>query len=118
MTLGATRLKEEQNYPSLPKTSLTDKRKVEKPVEIPVTGTLDLHGFQPRDIKELVPVYLEECQNNGIFEGIIIHGKGIGTLRDIVHSILRKNSKVISFRLGANDNGGWGSTSFVLCEKS
>ena len=88
------------------------------PVEIPVTGTLDLHGFQPREIKDLVSVYLEECQNKQILEGRIIHGKGTGTLREIVHSILRKNSSVISFRIGTSDNGGWGSTSFVLCEKS
>jgi hypothetical protein len=24
------------------------------PVEIPINGTLDLHGFNPKDVKELV----------------------------------------------------------------
>ncbi len=89
-----------------------------EPVHIPVTGTLDLHGFQPSEIKELIQVYLEECQVKQILAGRIIHGKGTGTLREIVHSILRRNPAIISFTLGTNENGGWGSTSFVLSKKS
>jgi dsDNA-specific endonuclease/ATPase MutS2 len=84
------------------------------PVGIPINGTLDLHGFNPKDVKELVVEYLDECARKGIMEGRIIHGKGIGTLREIVHSILKVHPHVHSFSLGNSSSGGWGSTSFLL----
>lgn len=83
-------------------------------VQVPITGTLDLHGFQPSEIKELIKEYLSSCLDAGILQGRIIHGKGIGTLREIVHSQLRANPHVLSFALGDGNSGGWGSTSFTL----
>jgi hypothetical protein len=44
----------------------------EELVEIPINGTLDLHTFAPRDVKDLVPVYLDECLERGITEVRII----------------------------------------------
>lgn len=84
------------------------------PIKVPITGTLDLHGFKPCEVKELVSEYLNECVLSGISSGRIIHGKGIGTLREIVHSILNTHTKVSHFQLGDNNSGGWGSTSFSL----
>jgi GNAT superfamily N-acetyltransferase len=48
-------------------------------VHIPIDGTLDLHNFSPRDLKHLVPDYIDECRRAGIFQVRIIHGKGIGS---------------------------------------
>ena len=31
------------------------------PVEVPIDGTLDLHTFDPRDLKVLLPEYFLEC---------------------------------------------------------
>jgi dsDNA-specific endonuclease/ATPase MutS2 len=84
------------------------------PVQVPINGTLDLHGFRPSDVKVLVIEYLNECSKKEIHQGRIIHGKGIGTLREIVHSILKSHPKVNSFSLGDSTSGGWGSTSFIL----
>ena len=89
-------------------------KSLDKPIEIPINGTLDLHGFNPSEVKELVTEYLDECARKGIAEGRIIHGKGIGTLREIVHSILKVHPFVCSFALGNSSSGGWGSTSFLL----
>jgi len=80
------------------------------PVEIPIDGTLDLHYFQPRDVDGLVPSYLYECRDRGILQVRIIHGKGMGVLRERVHSILRKLSIVESFALAGESAGGWGAT--------
>lgn len=83
-------------------------------MRVPITGTLDLHGFKPNEIKELVAEYLDACIEEGIRHGRIIHGKGIGTLREIVHAQLRKNRMVKCFTQGDESSGGWGATIFTL----
>ena len=78
-------------------------------VELPVEDTLDLHTFAPREVKALVADYLDLAAEAGFAEVRIIHGKGEGTLRRIVHSVLERHERVASFRL-AGDGGGWGAT--------
>ena len=85
-----------------------------EPVEFPIDGTLDLHTFHPRDVKTLVPDYLSECRARGILEVRIVHGKGIGALRETVHAVLKKLPEVESFRLAGEDRGSWGATLVVL----
>lgn len=86
----------------------------DEPVELPIDGVLDLHPFQPREIKELVPEYLAECQKRGITQLRIIHGKGIGNLRRTVHAILSRHPEVISYSLDHPQFGGWGATVVTL----
>ena len=88
--------------------------KEDDPVSIPIDGVLDLHTFQAKDVKDLVPEYLEECRRRGIFLVRIIHGKGTGTMRGIVHSILEKNPQVLSFKDPDPGAGGWGATEVEL----
>ena len=84
------------------------------PVEIPITGELDLHTFHPRDLKELIPAYLEACRGRGILEVRIIHGKGTGTLRTTTHAILQRSPLVKSYRQGNETSGSWGATMVTL----
>jgi len=74
-----------------------------EPVEIPIDGVLDLHMFHPREVKSLVPDYLLECQQRGILEVRVIHGKGTGALRERVHALLERMPEVISFGLAGRD---------------
>jgi len=64
-------------------------------IEIPIDGVLDLHTFHPREIKDLVPEYLAECQKRGILQVRIIHGK-------------------VRYRTADLGGGGWGSTEVEL----
>lgn len=81
-----------------------------EPVVIPVDGVLDLHNFNPREVKNLVIDYLQECRISGILEVRIIHGKGIGNLRRTVHALLEKIPWVEKFELAGHDAGHWGAT--------
>lgn len=79
------------------------------PVEIILDGVLDLHTFHPGDVKELVPDYLAACREEQVLTVCIIHGKGTGVLRQIVHSCLDKLDYVAAYRL-AGDHRSWGAT--------
>ena len=80
------------------------------PVELPIDGVLDLHTFRPADVKEVVLDYLAECRARGILQVRGVHGKGIGQLRQTVHSILAKHPDVLSFSLAGEAYGGSGAT--------
>jgi len=84
------------------------------PVEVPIDGTLDLHTFDPRDLKVLLPEYFLECQKHGILEVRVVHGKGTGTLRKSVLSLLKRLDMVDSYRSGRLGEGSWGATMVML----
>ena len=85
-----------------------------EPFELPIDGVLDLHTFRPADVKGVVTDYLAECRVRGILQVRIIHGKGIGQLRQTVHAILAKHPHVISFALAGEAYGGSGATFVTL----
>jgi dsDNA-specific endonuclease/ATPase MutS2 len=79
-------------------------------IEVPITDSLDLHTYSPREVGELVPYYLDECVARGFAEVRIIHGKGIGALRERVHALLKRHPSVETFALAEETRGGWGAT--------
>ncbi len=79
-------------------------------VKIPIEDWIDLHTFLPQEIPSLLEEYLLECQKKGIKEVRIIHGKGKGVQKSIVHSFLKKSPLVESFRLAPPEAGSWGAT--------
>ena len=89
----------------------------EEPVKHPIEGWIDLHTFSPKDIPDLLENYLEECYKAGLKEVRIIHGKGIGVQREIVHKILRKSPLIDTFSQAPPQAGGWGATTAILKEK-
>jgi len=83
-------------------------------IELPIDGVLDLHTFDPRDVADLVPTWIDACAEKGLVELRIIHGKGKGTLRRTVHAILARRADVLSYGLAPPDRGGWGATLVTL----
>lgn len=82
----------------------------EEPVGIPIEDALDLHTFAPRDVASVVEEYLEAAWARGFRQVRLIHGKGIGTQRTIVRSILVRHPRVESFGDAPANHGGWGAT--------
>jgi dsDNA-specific endonuclease/ATPase MutS2 len=83
-----------------------------------LTDELDLHNFQPKDCADLVEEYLHAAQEKGFPSVRIIHGKGKGTLRRIVHGVCEKHPAVKTFRLGDQRSGSWGATLVELAPRS
>ena len=80
------------------------------PIEIPIDGTLDLHEFAPNETREVVEEYIRVCLEKGIHTLRIVHGKGKGVKRRIVHSLLDEHPHVISYRHEGGSGGSWGAT--------
>jgi dsDNA-specific endonuclease/ATPase MutS2 len=79
-------------------------------VVLPIEETLDLHTFAPRDVPGVVNDYLEECARRGLREVRLIHGRGTGTQRAIVQTLLARHPLVEEFADAPPDRGGWGAT--------
>ena len=90
----------------------------EEPIEFQISDELDLHVFRPGELGELIPDYIGLCLQKNIFRIRIIHGKGIGTLRETVHALLRRDSRVLRFELAGQEEGGWGATIAWLSHSS
>ena len=82
-------------------------------IELPIDGVLDLHTFNPAEIKDLVPDYLEECRKRDILHVRVIHGKGKGILKQRVLSILSRLPYVVEARADTS-SGNWGVTIVTL----
>jgi DNA-nicking Smr family endonuclease len=76
---------------------------------LPIDGILDLHTFQPREVKAAVLAYIEACLEEGVYSLRIIHGKGLGVQGNTVRSILEKSPDVADFRTDSGPSG-WGAT--------
>lgn len=88
-------------------------------IRIPIEEWIDLHTFSPREIPSLLEEYLRECRKRGFRSVRIIHGKGIGVQRALVHSVLRKNPLVQSFETAPPEAGSWGATiAYLKAEES
>lgn len=79
-------------------------------VRLPIEDSLDLHAFSPRDIPDVVREYIRECVRSGFREVRLIHGRGTGTQRTIVRSVLGSHPLVEAFADAPPDRGGWGAT--------
>ena len=75
-----------------------------------LTDELDLHTFRPQECADVVEEYVRAAQAAGLARVRIIHGKGIGTLRRIVHGVLERHPAVARFALADAASGHWGAT--------
>jgi DNA-nicking Smr family endonuclease len=77
---------------------------------LPIEDSIDLHGFQPRDIPSVVESYLEAAHDKGFREVRLIHGRGIGVQRERVRRLLATHPLVERFADAPATRGGWGAT--------
>jgi dsDNA-specific endonuclease/ATPase MutS2 len=75
-----------------------------------IEDAIDLHGFQPRDIPNVVVDYVEAAAEKGFREVRLIHGRGKGFQRMRVREVLAEHPLVESFKDAPATRGGWGAT--------
>jgi len=81
-----------------------------EPIRIELTDVFDLHTIAPRDVERVVLEYLLEAQRAGFRSVRIIHGKGQGVQRRLVHSILARTPFIREWADAPPHSGGWGAT--------
>ena len=83
---------------------------VDPEVVVPIEDHLDLHAFQPRDVRSVVGSYLEAAVEAGFTTVRLIHGRGTGVQREIVRSLLARHPGVVSYTDAPPEAGGGGAT--------
>ena len=79
-----------------------------------VTDELDLHGFFPEQIPEMIEDFLANAKKLGLKRVRIVHGKGKSKLKYIVHKNLTLHPLVTKFSDAPPEAGGWGATIVLL----
>jgi DNA mismatch repair protein MutS2 len=78
--------------------------------EVHAPSEIDLRGMRVGEIEDIVMHAVDAAIRADLKSLRIIHGKGTGALRERVSEMLRKESRVLNFRLGAWNEGGAGVT--------
>ena len=78
--------------------------------DVQVSSEIDLRGLRVDEVETIVMHAVDAAVRADLKSIRIIHGKGTGALRDRVGEMLRKESRVSNFRLGAWNEGGAGVT--------
>jgi DNA mismatch repair protein MutS2 len=78
--------------------------------DVSASTAIDVRGQRAADVDELVLQALDAAVRADLPALRIIHGKGTGVLRQRVAEMLRKDTRVKHFRLGAWNEGGAGVT--------
>ena len=78
--------------------------------EVHARPEVDVRGMRVGEVDDLVMQALDSAVRADLKALRIIHGKGTGALRERVAEMLRKDTRVAGFRLGAWNEGGDGVT--------
>ena len=79
-------------------------------VVVPIEESIDLHGFRPREILDVVDAYLDAALERGFVEVRLIHGRGKGVQRARVREWLKADPRVSRVEEAPPQRGGWGAT--------
>ncbi|HJP85261.1 MAG TPA: endonuclease MutS2 [Gemmatimonadaceae bacterium] len=78
--------------------------------EVHAQSEIDVRGMRVGEVEDIVMHAVDAAVRADLKTLRIIHGKGTGALRERVAEMLRKESRVTNFRLGAWNEGGAGVT--------
>lgn len=77
--------------------------------------TIDLHGYDRDYVRIVINDFISDNYIMKNEKVVIIHGIGSGVLRKTAHEVLKKNNKVLDYKL---DNFNSGETIVILKKSS
>ena len=75
-----------------------------------ISSEINVIGENGDSAIEIIDKYLDSCYVSGIHQVRIVHGKGTGKLRDVIHNYLKNNKYVKSFSIAPYGEGDFGVT--------
>ena len=115
--IGAIKTKVNINYLELPrnlKNDLTKNDAINSQAHISktrfVSSEINVIGLTTNEAIPLIDKFLDDCFLAKLKTARIVHGKGTGKLRQGIHSYLKTQSRVKSFRIGTYGEGEMGVT--------
>ena len=101
---------EPASKPESAKKSKTRAYRGSEKIDLSVKPKLDIRGYRGDDaIKELQD-YLDRASARGLKRVEIVHGKGEGILKKLVHEYLENRKEITGFELAPIEHGGAGCT--------
>lgn len=79
-----------------------------------VTDVLDLHGFFPEQVSEVVQEFIRNALELKLYRVQIIHGKGKSKMKYLARKELKNHPNVVVFGDAPPELGGWGRTIIEL----
>ena len=75
-----------------------------------VKTNCDLRGMNSEEALLAMEIFLSQAIANGIRQGIIIHGHGMGIIKNLVRDYLSSTGICTKFSSAPRENGGDGAT--------
>lgn len=79
-----------------------------------IPAEMHFRGMRVEEALPLADKYLDDAMLAGLSQVRIVHGKGSGILREVIHELLKEHPHVEDFRLGHPKEGGAGVTVVTL----
>jgi DNA mismatch repair protein MutS2 len=79
-----------------------------------ISPEIHLRGMRAEEALAQADKYLDDALLAGLSQVRIVHGKGAGILRELIHKLLKEHPYVEDFRLGHPNEGGTGVTVVTL----
>lgn len=101
-------LEKQQEKPATPKRGKSNRSNINKAATI--SSEINLLGKTVDEAVAELDKYLDDAYMSGVHQVRVIHGKGTGALRAGIHSYLKRQKHVKSYRLGVFGEGEAGVT--------
>jgi DNA-nicking Smr family endonuclease len=79
-----------------------------------VEDEIDLHGMNRLQAARALDAFLEEAAAHGLHAVRIVHGKGVGVLREVLRAALPARTEVLGFVEAPAAHGGAGAVLVLL----
>ncbi len=67
--------------------------------------TLDIHGYDRYGAQAMINIFIDNCIRIESKKLVIVHGKGEGILKKSTHDYLKKDKRVLEYKINIFNDG-------------